>query len=100
MPRAITAVAVEGLPEVRPGDDLPELITGALARQRETLQPGDVLVMAHKIVSKAEGRIRRLADVEPGPRALELGKPSGRTRGTCRSSSTNHRPFGAPRRAC
>ena len=78
MARAITAVAVEGLPEVRPGDDLPELITGALARQRETLQPGDVLVMAHKIVSKAEGRIRRLADVEPGPRALELGEALGK----------------------
>ena len=78
MARAITAVAVEGLPEIRPGDDLPELIAGALARQRETLQPGDVLVMAHKIVSKAEGRIRRLADVEPGPRALELGEALGK----------------------
>ena len=78
MARAITAVAVEGLPEIHPGDDLSELIARALARQRETVEPGDVLVMAHKIVSKAEGRIRRLADVEPGPRALELGEALGK----------------------
>ncbi|HTX11277.1 MAG TPA: coenzyme F420-0:L-glutamate ligase [Solirubrobacteraceae bacterium] len=74
MPTTLTAVAIESLPEVRPGDDLSELIADALARQEETIEPGDVLVMAHKIVSKAEGRTRRLRDVEPGPRAIELGQ--------------------------
>ncbi len=78
MARAITAVAVEGLPEIHPGDDLSELIARALARQRETVEPGDVLVMAHKIVSKAEGRIRKLIDVEPGARAIELGHALGK----------------------
>lgn len=78
MPRTLTAVAVEGVPEVHPGDDLAGLIAGALARQEETIEPGDVLVMAHKIVSKAEGRIRRLADVQPGPRAIELGQALGK----------------------
>jgi coenzyme F420-0:L-glutamate ligase / coenzyme F420-1:gamma-L-glutamate ligase len=78
VPPTLTAVAVEGLPEVRPGDDLAALIAEALKRQQETLEPGDVLVMAHKIVSKAEGRIRKLIDVEPGPRAIDLGQALGK----------------------
>jgi len=54
---------------LRPGDDLAGLIVKHLA---EPLSTGDVLVVAHKVVSKAEGRIRALADVEPGPEALAL----------------------------
>jgi coenzyme F420-0:L-glutamate ligase/coenzyme F420-1:gamma-L-glutamate ligase len=64
----VEAVAVGGLPEVRAGDDLAALIaTGDPAPVA-----GDVVVVAHKVVSKAEGRVRRLADVEPGPRARAL----------------------------
>jgi coenzyme F420-0:L-glutamate ligase/coenzyme F420-1:gamma-L-glutamate ligase len=62
----ITAVAVPGLPEIGEGDDLAALLA-------PHVQPGDVLVLAHKIVSKAEGRVRRLADIEPTERARELG---------------------------
>ena len=58
--------AIEGIPEIRPGDDL-----GALLAERVPAGPG-VLVVAQKIVSKAEGRIVRLADVEPSERAREL----------------------------
>ncbi len=58
--------AIEGLPEIRPGDDLPSLLAARVPRG-----PG-VLVVAQKIVSKAEGRLVRLADVEPSERALEL----------------------------
>lgn len=58
-----------GLPEVRPGDDLAALIAGALPPD---LDDGDVLVVAHKVISKAEGRVVRLDDVSPGPRAQEL----------------------------
>ncbi|HJS94906.1 MAG TPA: coenzyme F420-0:L-glutamate ligase [Solirubrobacteraceae bacterium] len=72
MSRVLTAIALEGLPEVTPGDDLAELIAHALTNQNEAIKPGDVLVIAHKVVSKAEGRIRRLADVQPGDRATEL----------------------------
>jgi coenzyme F420-0:L-glutamate ligase/coenzyme F420-1:gamma-L-glutamate ligase len=61
----ITARAIEGLPEVRPGDDLAALIAGRWT----DFQAGDVLVLAHKIVSKAEGRVRALAEIEPGPQA-------------------------------
>lgn len=58
---------VEGLPEVRAGDDLAALIAG-----RAELVDGDVLVVAQKVVSKAEGRVVRLAEVEPSERAREL----------------------------
>ncbi len=68
----LTATALEGLPEVSPGDDLATLIGDALQRGQIPLQEGDVLVIAHKIVSKAEGRIRSLADVHPEQRAIEL----------------------------
>jgi coenzyme F420-0:L-glutamate ligase / coenzyme F420-1:gamma-L-glutamate ligase len=78
VPRTLTAVAVEGLPEIRSGDHLAELIADALQHQQETIEPGDVLVLAHKIVSKAEGRIRHLADVEPGPQATELSQTLGK----------------------
>ena len=61
----ISAEAIPGLPEVRPGDDLAALL-------RPHVRPGDVLVVAHKAVSKAEGRVVRLADVTPAPEAERL----------------------------
>jgi coenzyme F420-0:L-glutamate ligase / coenzyme F420-1:gamma-L-glutamate ligase len=60
-------IGVDGLPEVNPGDDLAELI-GA----RIKLQAGDVVVVAQKVVSKSEGRMRRLADVTPSEEAVRL----------------------------
>jgi coenzyme F420-0:L-glutamate ligase/coenzyme F420-1:gamma-L-glutamate ligase len=63
----ITGIA--GLPEVGPGDDLGLLLASRLAGGAA---PGDILVVAHKVVSKAEGRLVRLADVQPSPRAEEL----------------------------
>ena len=72
--RGLTLTALEGIPEVRKGDDLAVLIVAALARTGITLQPGDVLVLAQKIVSKSEGRTVALAEVTPSPRALELAE--------------------------
>ncbi|HSL65657.1 MAG TPA: coenzyme F420-0:L-glutamate ligase [Gaiellaceae bacterium] len=63
---------VEGIPEVREGDDLAALVTA-----RAVLADGDVLVVAQKAVSKAEGRVVRLADVEPSARARELAGEDG-----------------------
>jgi coenzyme F420-0:L-glutamate ligase/coenzyme F420-1:gamma-L-glutamate ligase len=60
---------------VRTGDDLGELIS---SRAGADLSDGDVLVVAHKVVSKAEGRVRRLADVDPGERARELALEHGK----------------------
>jgi coenzyme F420-0:L-glutamate ligase/coenzyme F420-1:gamma-L-glutamate ligase len=72
----LTATALEGLPEIRPGDDLAALIGSAAAAKRP--QAGDVLVVAHKVVSKAEGRIRSLASIEPGVRANDLAHQLGK----------------------
>jgi coenzyme F420-0:L-glutamate ligase/coenzyme F420-1:gamma-L-glutamate ligase len=63
----ISITPVEGLPEIREGDDL-----AALIAERAELRDGDVLVVAQKAVSKAEGRVVRLADVEPSDQALDL----------------------------
>jgi len=63
----IRIIPVEGLPEIRDGDDLAELIAA-----RAELENGDVLVVAQKAVSKAEGRIVRLAEVEPSDEARRL----------------------------
>jgi coenzyme F420-0:L-glutamate ligase / coenzyme F420-1:gamma-L-glutamate ligase len=71
---SIAAVAVAGLPEVRAGDDLAALI----AAGDPAPAAGDVVVIAHKVVSKAEGRVRRLADVEPSRRARELAASHGK----------------------
>lgn len=65
---------VAGLPEIRPGDDLAALLAGAAG----DLQPGDVLVVAQKIVSKAEGAVVDLETVAPGERALALAAELGK----------------------
>jgi len=64
--------AVPGLPEVRPGDDLARVIHDSLAAASITLRADDVLVVAQKIVSKAEGRFVSLASISPSPRAEAL----------------------------
>ena len=71
-------VALPGLPMVREGDDLVELILDAVDRSGERLCDGDVLVIAQKIVSKAEGRTVRIDSVVPSARAIELGAETGR----------------------
>jgi coenzyme F420-0:L-glutamate ligase/coenzyme F420-1:gamma-L-glutamate ligase len=60
--RGIEVLGVEGFPEIRPGDDLNRMISGAVARD---LRPRDVLVVTHKIVSKAEDRLVDLRTIEP-----------------------------------
>jgi coenzyme F420-0:L-glutamate ligase/coenzyme F420-1:gamma-L-glutamate ligase len=68
----IEILPVEGLPEIEEGADLGVLIGDAIA-----LEDGDVLCVAHKIVSKAEGRVVDLASVEPSERARELAGDNG-----------------------
>jgi coenzyme F420-0:L-glutamate ligase / coenzyme F420-1:gamma-L-glutamate ligase len=65
----VSARALDGLPEIAAGMDLGALIASAAD---PPLRDGDVVVVAHKAVSKAEGRVRRLGEVTPGARALEL----------------------------
>lgn len=68
----IQLLPVAGLPEVRPGDDLAALIAGA-----SDVRAGDVVVVAQKVVSKAEGRLRDLTEVSPSARAADLGRRLG-----------------------
>jgi coenzyme F420-0:L-glutamate ligase/coenzyme F420-1:gamma-L-glutamate ligase len=78
MPAAFRATALEGLPEVATGDDLAALLAAALARQGLEPGPQDVLVVAQKIVSKAEGRMVALTALHPSGRALELAATTGK----------------------
>ena len=71
---AIELLAVPGLPLIKPGDDLGTLIAGGLAQGSLQLRAQDVIVVAQKIVSKAEGRSVELATVKPSPRALALAQ--------------------------
>ena len=64
MPREIRVYGLDGVPEVRPGDDLLEIVSAALTASDLALEAGDVLVVTHKIVSKAEGRLVDLATIE------------------------------------
>lgn len=74
----LSASALEGLPEIEEGADLAELIAARVDAGRIPLEDGTVVAIAHKAVSKAEGRVRRLADVSASPRAVELAAEQGK----------------------
>ncbi len=63
---------IPGIPEIRTGNDLVKCVTGAARRAAIHFEHGDILVIAQKIVSKAEGALVRLASVKPSPRALAI----------------------------
>jgi coenzyme F420-0:L-glutamate ligase / coenzyme F420-1:gamma-L-glutamate ligase len=69
---SLEVVPLQGLPLIRAGDDLVELVASALELNNVTLRAGDVLVVAQKIVSKAEGRVVDLATIEPSAQAVAL----------------------------
>jgi coenzyme F420-0:L-glutamate ligase/coenzyme F420-1:gamma-L-glutamate ligase len=77
-PPQLTLVALSTMPSVAEGDDLPSLIAGACELEGIALATGDVLVVAQKIVSKAEGRRVRLATVSASARAVELAARTGK----------------------
>ena len=76
--RSLVLHALEGIPEVRPGDHLASLIVAALEAVGMALVPGDVLVVAQKVVSKSEGRAVDLVGVVPSARALEYAAITGK----------------------
>lgn len=78
MPPRYEVIGVEGLPEFRPGDDVAGLIVEAARRQGTPLAERDLLVVSQKIVSKAEGRLVRLSEVIPSPRARAVAEQIGR----------------------
>lgn len=75
---AIQLLPLRGLPEIREGDDLARLLIQAARGKRAGLRHGDILVVAQKIVSKAEGSVARLSLVQPSARALQLAAARGR----------------------
>lgn len=72
----VIPVRVSG--NVVPDDDLGDIILKAIKQNRLEIMDGDILVVAHKIVSKAEGRIVRLAGVKPSPKAIKMAKEHGK----------------------
>ncbi|HEX4460289.1 MAG TPA: coenzyme F420-0:L-glutamate ligase, partial [Polyangia bacterium] len=78
MGEKLEVVSIPGIPLVSRGDDLVALIAAALSGANVQLRDGDVLVVTSKIVSRAEGRFVALPDVEPSPRAVELGAQVGK----------------------
>jgi coenzyme F420-0:L-glutamate ligase/coenzyme F420-1:gamma-L-glutamate ligase len=73
--KGIELIPIEGFPEVRPGDDLAGMVAGAV---QGSLRSGDVLVVTHKIMSKAEGRLVDLGGVEPSALAKEYAARWGK----------------------
>jgi coenzyme F420-0:L-glutamate ligase/coenzyme F420-1:gamma-L-glutamate ligase len=76
-PAELRLVALGGLPAVQPGDDLAALLLAA-ARARGLRLSGGALVVAQKVLSKAEGRVVRLADVAPSPEARRIAAADGK----------------------
>jgi coenzyme F420-0:L-glutamate ligase/coenzyme F420-1:gamma-L-glutamate ligase len=74
----LRAFALPGLPDVAVGDDLAALIVAALRRGGESLHAGDVVVVAQKVVSKAEGAVVRLDEVQPSARAGQWASAWGK----------------------
>jgi coenzyme F420-0:L-glutamate ligase / coenzyme F420-1:gamma-L-glutamate ligase len=73
---SLTLTALSGIPLIRHGDNLADIVIQALPENKISLRDDDILVLAQKIVSKAEGRIVNLAEVLPSEHAVELAKKS------------------------
>ena len=78
MPKRFEVLAVEGMPEVAPGDDLASMILAAARESGVDIRTGDVVVVAQKVVSKSEGAIRRLSQTTPTPQVTELAERLGK----------------------
>ena len=66
----IRIIPVDGIPEIRHGDPINELIVDAIASALTSLEPGDVVTVTHKVISKAEGGLIDLRTIEPSPLAV------------------------------
>lgn len=73
----LRAIAIRGIGEVRPGDSVAQAILDALQRNKVRLVSGDILVVKHKIISKAEGRVVALDTVRPSPSTLRWAAGHG-----------------------
>lgn len=77
-PCPASLIPLTGLPLIKEGDDLGSLLIEAVQSVGADWASGDVLVLAQKIISKSEGRMIRLSDVEPSTKALDLARITGK----------------------
>ena len=77
-PPRYEVIGVVGLGEFRPGDDVARLVVDAAAAQGTPIVTHDVLVIGQKVISKAEGRLLRLSEVEPSPATRRIAENLGR----------------------
>ena len=68
----LNVMRLEGLPEFTPGQDFSECLLAHLHATQQRLEDGDILVIAHKVISKCEGAMHRLVDIKPSVEAIEL----------------------------
>ncbi|MBM3219537.1 MAG: coenzyme F420-0:L-glutamate ligase [Candidatus Rokubacteria bacterium] len=78
MPPRYEVIGIAGVVEVRPGDDVARLVVDAAAAQGTPVATHDVLVIGQKVISKAEGRLVRLSQVEPAPATRRMAENLGR----------------------
>ena len=74
----VKVIAVEGLPLIKPGDNLAELICNAAKKQNTPIQEKDVIVITHVVVSKAEGNIINLDEIVPSEQAKEIAQKTSK----------------------
>src|SRR5215475_13366334 len=79
-PRPIQLLAIQHIPEVRPGDDLPCILLAAAKKSKIAFQQNDILVLAQKIISKSENRLIDLTTITPSQRAIDLAAASDNDR--------------------
>ncbi len=72
MPPELRIIGVQGMPEVKPGDDLAVFLMDAARRQGTPIEEGDVVVVTQKVVSKAEDRVIGFEGIEPSPLAVTI----------------------------
>lgn len=71
-------IGIKGIPLIKAGDDLSQIISTAIDDAGEELRPNDILVVAQKVVSKAEGRLFRLETISPSTEARKLAGQTGK----------------------
>jgi len=74
----LSIIPVRGIPDIKKGDDLGKLLVARLKEQGDTFQPGDIIVVAQKIVSKAEGRVVSLSRIAPSDFAKTIASNVGK----------------------
>ena len=75
----VQVIAVENLPLIKKGDNLGKLIVEAAKKQSNPIQPNDVVVVTHVVVSKSEGNVVNLDKVKPSEKAKEMRKKPTKT---------------------